>query len=413
MSFTVKAEDRFVSGWNASSDVVGEFRLPKRAILNDLTLREGRQVEGLVMSLDALQQIAGEISDAGVPMIQLHHTRPHVEAIGALGLRIGTEVLTRSPTQTAPFTVEAQKDRIDFVLSHGLGLDLCFGTSDQLLLARQSIRGEEETIEKLREREISGAFECVAYTKAQGGVAGTNLQDFLRADFDYVRRYCRVLQEAGVDLITLDDFAAPAIPAVYRHVFRLLTEEFPDITFGVHVTNDFGLATALVLAAFEGGAEVLDVGVNGYGERAGHADLAEVAVALEVFYGVDSGVDLQGLKRLSEKIAEIQGLPVISTKPLVGANAFADVTDTHYIYEDHPWIFRSIAPEMVGNRRRVALAGVSGLAVMRAKALELGIEISDGIAMEALGEVHDVLASKRGPISDEEISDILSRWVGK
>jgi 2-isopropylmalate synthase len=408
MGFVSKADDRFVSEWNASAEVLSEFRLPKRIILNDLTLREGRQVEGLVVSPQSMQQVVQELVAAGVPMIQLHHTREHVEAIGALGLSIRTEVLTRSPTQSAPFTIEAHKQRIDFVLSHDLGIDLCFGTSDQLLVARQGLRFEDETVESLRERELSAAVECVAYAKRQGGVVGTNLQDFLRADFDYLRRYCHGLREAGVDLITLDDFAAPAIPAVYRHVFRLLTQEFPDVAFGVHVTNDFGLAAALVLAAMEGGAEVLDVGVNGYGERAGHADLAEVAVAVEVFYGLETGVDLRGLTGLSERIAKIQGLSVPSTKPLVGANAFADVTDTHYIYDGYPWIFRAIAPEMVGNRRRVALAGVSGVAVIRAKAGELGIELSAEAADRKLATVQRALASKRGPISDEELSILLT-----
>ena len=324
-----------------------------------------------------------------------------------MNLGIRTEVLTRSPGQSPPFTVDAHKQRIDFVLDQGLGLDLCFGTSDQLLLARQVLRHDDGTMESLKDREISAAVECVAYAKSQGGFVGTNLQDFLRADFDYLLRYCRELQQAGVDLITLDDFAAPAIPAVYRHVFGLLKAEFPELAFGIHVTNDFGLATALVLAAMEGGAEVLDVGVNGYGERAGHADLAEVAVAVEVFYGLETGIELEGLKQLSEKIASIQGLPVSRTKPLVGENAFADVTDTHYIYESHPWIFRAIAPEMIGNRRRVAVAGVSGVAVISAKASELGIQLSAEEVQQKLKEVQRALATGRRPLSDEELATLL------
>jgi isopropylmalate/homocitrate/citramalate synthase len=407
MSFVAQAQDRYLSPINADPEVRASLHLPRRVILNDLTLREGRQVEGLVVTPDLLQRVALVLVEAGIPMLQLHSTPEHVQAIGALGLKVRTEVLTSSPTQNAPFTVAAHKERIDFILSHGLGLDLCFGTSDHLLLARQQLRGEHESVESLRERELDAALESVAYAKGQGATTGTNLQDFLRADFDFLRRFCRELASVGIDLITLDDFAAPAIPVVYRHVFQRLKEDLPDTTMGIHVTNDFGLATAVVLGALEGGAEVLDVGVNGYGERAGHADLAEVAVAVELFYGLDAGVPLEGLTGLSRRIAEMLQLPVPFTKPLVGRNAFADVTDTHYIYESHPWVFRAISAEMVGNRRRVALAGVSGVAVVQAKARELGMDLSTEQCEGALPGIRAHLASRPGGISDDEFKGIV------
>jgi len=43
---------------------------------------------------------------------------------------------------------------------------------------------------------------------------GTNIQDFLRADFDFLRRFCKELAAVGVDLITLDDFADPRSPRI-------------------------------------------------------------------------------------------------------------------------------------------------------------------------------------------------------
>ena len=408
MPFVTQADDRFLSPFNADREVLASMHLPQQVILNDLTLREGRQVEGLLVTPQLMQRVARELEDAGIPMLQLHNTPEHVRAIGSLGLKIRTEVLTSSPTQNPPFTVAAHKERIDFIISHGLGLDLCFGTSDQLLLARQARRGERESVESLRERELDAALQSVSFAKGQGWMVGTNLQDFLRADYDFLRRFCKELAGVGIDLITLDDFAGPAIPVVYKHVIHRLKQEFPDIPFGIHVTNDFGLASALVLGALEGGAEVLDVGVNGYGERAGHADLAEVAVAIEMFYGLDAGVPLNGLTGLSQRIADMLQLPVPFTKPLVGRNAFADVTDTHYIYESHPWIFRAISPELVGNQRRVALAGVSGATVVQAKATELGMDLTAEQCEEALPRIRAALASQPSGISDDEFRRLAS-----
>lgn len=408
MAFVSVSHDRCVSSHNFDPDLRAEMNLPRRVILNDLTLREGRQVEGVCLSLKDMQRIALKLEETGIPMIQLHYTPDQVRALGELKLKIPAEVLTSSPTQTPPFTVEAQKERIDFVLSQGFQLDLCFGISDHLLLARQARRGEHERIESLRERELGAALECVAYTKSQGGIAGTNLQDFLRADFAFLGRFCRELAQAGVDRITFDDFAAPAVPAAYKHVFRKIKQEIPHVPLGIHVTNDFGLGSAVVLGALEGGAEVLDVGVNGYGERGGHADLAEIAVAVTVFYGMETGIHLERLTELSNFVAEIFGLPLPPTKPLVGRNAFADVTDVHYYYEGYPWVYRAVAAELVGNRRRAALAGVSGPVVLQIKARELGIELPPDQCESLLPRLYSAMASRRGGLTDEEICRIIT-----
>ena len=407
MTFVSQSTDRFISPHNFDPELREQLHLPSRVILNDLTLREGRQVEGVYLAPEDLQRIAVKLQEVGVPMLQLHHTPEQVKAIAELKLTTRVEVLTSSPTQTPPFTIEAQKKRIEFVLSQGFDLDLCFGTSDQLLLARQAIRGGNETIDGLRERELHAALEGVAYTKSQGGVAGTNLQDFLRADFDFLTRFCRELSNVGVDLMTFDDFAAPAIPSVYKHVFQKLKRVVSNVPLGIHVTNDFGLGTAVVLGSLEGGAEVLDVGVNSYGERGGHADLAEVAVAVAVFYGMDTGVQLQRLTEVSQFVAEVFGLPLPPTKALVGSNAFADVTDVHYLYEEFPWVYRAIAADLVGNRRRAAIAGVSGPLVLQIKAQELGMNLSRSECELLLPRIMSGLKARRGGIPDEDLRRLI------
>ena len=66
---------------------------------------------------------------------------------------------------------------------------------------------------------------------------------------------------------------------VLRHV-RRMRRDFPGLSFEFHAHNDYGLATANCLAAVRAGAEGLHTTVNGLGERAGNACLAQVAVAL-------------------------------------------------------------------------------------------------------------------------------------
>ena len=59
-----------------------------------------------------------------------------------------------------------------------------------------------------------------------------------------------------------------------------------------HGHDDFGLATAAAVAAVQAGATWVQGTVNGMGERAGNADLVEVALALEALYGIPTRLDL-------------------------------------------------------------------------------------------------------------------------
>lgn len=393
----------FASPHNFAAEVRGQMHLPERVILNDLTLREGRGLDGVFLDEKDFETIAKGLADAGVPMIQLHYVPEELKHFAKLKLPMKAEVLISSPYQRPPYTISAHREKIDLVADLGLAPDLCFGTSDHLLLGRQDIQGREQlTAEELRKRELAAAVDAVQYGKQRGAAVHTNFQDFLRADFTFVKQLCRELAKAGIDLITLDDFAGPGIPAAYKYAVEQIKKEVPRTPLGIHVTNDFGLGSALVLGAFEGGAEVLDVGVNNYGERTGHADLAEIAVALEVFYNQSTGIKLEKMFELSKLASQAFRVAVPTFKPLVGDKAFADVGDVHYSYTHHPWIYRVVPDNLVGNRRVIAFGDKSGPHGVKAKAAALGIALEE----KNVGKVVDNLLAKlrevRRPITDAE-----------
>ena len=408
---SVKPERKygFVSPHNFSPMVRAQMHLPDRVILNDLTLREGRGLDGVFLEPKDFELIAKSLAEIGVQMTQLHYVPEEIRHFSRLKLPIKAEVLISSPYQRPPYTIEAHREKIDLVTDLGLAADLCFGTSDHLLLGRQDIQGGNQSAEELRKRELEAAVEAVQYGKKRGRIIHANLQDFLRADFDFVRQLCRELAKAGIDLITLDDFAGPAVPAVYKYAIEQIKKEVPNVPVGIHVTNDFGLGTAVVLGAFEGGAEVLNVGINNYGERTGHADLAEIAVALEVFYDKPTGIKLDKLFWLSNLAAEAFRIPVPSFKPLVGDKAFADVGDVHYSYRNQPWIYRVIPESLVGNRRVIAFGDKSGPNGVKAKATALGIEIEEGNVSKVVEGLLAKLREVRRPITDDEFRALTQR----
>ena len=65
-----------------------------------------------------------------------------------------------------------------------------------------------------------------------------------------------------------------------------------------HGHDDFGLATAAAVAAVQAGATWVQGTVNGMGERAGNADLVEVALALEALYGIPTRLRLERAREL-------------------------------------------------------------------------------------------------------------------
>jgi len=113
---------------------------------------------------------------------------------------------------------------------------------------------------------------------------------------------------------------------------------------GIHCHNDFGLVLANVFAAVKAGARLIDVTLNGLGERAGNPALVEVAVGLEALYGVDTKLQLGRLYEISRYGEKISALPLPSNKPFVGEHACADQSDGHVkAYLDNPWLLKALS----------------------------------------------------------------------
>lgn len=62
-----------VSPYNFDDDVNAGMHLPRKVQLLDLTLREGRQVEGVSLSLEDVVEFARRIDAVGIPLIEMHH----------------------------------------------------------------------------------------------------------------------------------------------------------------------------------------------------------------------------------------------------------------------------------------------------------------------------------------------------
>jgi isopropylmalate/homocitrate/citramalate synthase len=159
--------------------------------------------------------------------------------------------------------------------------------------------------------------------------------------------------KAGADRLVIADtvgFLRPlSMHYLISHVRDGLSKQInKKVPLSVHCHNDFGLATANTLAAVEEGVAYVHTCIAGFGERAGVAPLEEVAVALELLFNIDTGLDLKKLYRLSQLAEKSFALPIQHHKPIIGENAFSyEMGEYVRGILAHPMIYEPFPPEIV------------------------------------------------------------------
>ena len=167
-----------------------------------------------------------------------------------------------------------------------------------------------------------------------------------------IHHITRPLSDQGASRVVIYDSVGTMLPSqMTRLVAEIRRSGSPPVL--VHCHNDYGLATANSLAAIEGGAEAVDVAVNGVGGRAGNAALEEVALALENLSGLETGIDTRRLKELSSFVEQMTGLKNSPLKPIVGDYCFVHLPMMHVrcIAGGNPRAFEPFDPHQVGQQR--------------------------------------------------------------
>ena len=173
-----------------------------------------------------------------------------------------------------------------------------------------------------------------------------------------------------------------------------------------HGHNDFGLATANAIAAVRAGARWIHGTINGMGERAGNANIGEIALALRGLYGVETKLDLARVRELSERVRELSGYELEPWKPLVGENLFRRESGAVASQFHDPPAIEPYSSELVGAERSIVLGKKSGIDSIRIKAEELGLDLSDDQQRELLDAVKKLGAEKRGLVTDDEFREL-------
>ena len=208
--------------------------------------------------------------------------------------------------------------------------------------------------------------------------------DSTRADMEFLRQAYETAVDAGAAEVVVVDTLGIATPEAAAYLVGEVSDRLgSEIPVHWHGHDDFGLATAAAVAAVQAGATWVQGTVNGMGERAGNADLGEVALALEALYGIPTRLRHDRARELSRLVQELSETPLAAWKPVTGENLFTRESGAVAAQFHDPPAIEPYSSDLVGASRGIVLGKKSGIDSIRIKLAELGPRRSGGVTTRA------------------------------
>jgi len=277
----------------------------------------------------------------------------------------------------------------------------------------------EVKLGKTRDEVREMARVAVAHARTYTENVDFALEDTTRTEHDFILEVCEAIFKEGVRYVTLCDTVGFALPWEFGQLVADVKREFPGILISAHCHNDLGLAVANAVEGLRNGADRVDTCINGLGERAGNAASEEVVMAIRTRsadLGLDVKVDTTKSASTSRLGAQLSGMQVQWTKPVVGKNAFSHGGGIHQdgVLKDAR-TYEIMTPESVGLSpadRRMHMGKLSGRAALAAQMQELGYQL----AMEQLNFAFDMaklMLGKKKVLEEMDMRHIAEAAINK
>jgi isopropylmalate/homocitrate/citramalate synthase len=371
------------------------YRINGRVGLYDTTLRDGEQTVGVVLDPREKLEIARLLDDAGVDRIEAGF--PRVSEEDAEAVRLISDAGLRAEvwgfSRAVPADLEAL---VDLGVSHSV---IESPISDLKL----------DALGVSRETMLERIASAVRFAAGHGIYVAFFGVDSTRADLEFFRRAYEAAVEAGAREVAVVDTLGIAGPEAVTDLVGRTIQWLDGTPVHFHGHNDFGLATASAVAAVRAGATWLHGTINGMGERAGNANLGEMALTLRAVYGVESNLRLDRVREVSERVRRLSGYTLEPWKPLVGENLFRRESGAVASQFHDPPSIEPYSSELVAAERSIVLGKKSGLDSIRIKADELGLDVPEERRAALLAAVKRLGAEKRGLVSDQEFRKLVDQ----
>jgi isopropylmalate/homocitrate/citramalate synthase len=386
----------WVSELNSRPEVRKGFP-PGRAVqFYDTTLRDGEQSVGVVLTPQQKLEIARGLDSLGVGRIEAGFPRVSAEDAEAFGL------IAKAGLKAEIWGFgRALKADIDELLRLGAHATVIETPTSAIKLKAYGL-----SVEEAKRR----AAEAIGYARKNRVTVAFFTVDGTRTDLEVLRDFYRCALDAGAEELVVVDTIGACGPEAVEFLVRQVREWVGmKVPLHFHGHNDFGMATACAVAAVRGGAEWIQGTINGMGERAGNADIGEVAMALTGLYRVPVKLNLTKIREVSRLVRRAAGHELEPWKPVVGDNLFMRESGAVASQFHIPEAIEPFSAELVGATRAIVLGKKSGIDSIAIKARELGISLSAEEQQAALAAVKRAGVEKRGLITDSEFRTITER----
>lgn len=395
-----KTHNWFVSQWNYAPEVTKEFKFPKQIKIHDITLRDGEQQTGIIMTMDDKIRIAEALAEAGVHRIEAG--MPIVSPSDAAAIK---EIVKRNLGPQIFAFSRCMKEDVQRAIDTGV--------NGVVMEIPSSMHMVDLAYRWKMDKAIETSIEATRFARDNGLEVVFFPIDFSRSEMEWVLNLInRVATEGHMDALALVDTFGVVSPHAMQYFVREVKKRIKGKRLEAHFHQDFGMGVANTIMAAAEGVEVLHTTVLGVGERAGNTPMEETVMALLTMYGVDVGIKYDKLTPLARLVQKITGVDVPSNKPVVGRQLYqieSGIIASWYknCGEENATELFPVRAEFVGQPpAEVVMGKGSGIDSVKQWLVELGIEASDEEATKMTAAVKSYSLQTKKLLTESEFRKI-------
>src|SRR5437764_10091824 len=337
----------------------------ERLYLFDTTLRDGARTNGDDFTLHDKQRIAEMLDELGIDYVEGGYPGANPA---------DTEFFATKPKLGhARFTAFGMTRRPGRSVSNDTGLAaLLQAKADAIcFVAKSSAYQVRVALETTNEENLASIRDSVKAAKSAGREVMLDCEHFFdgyKENAEFALACAKTAYESGARWVVLCDTNGGTMPNEVEAIVGQVAKHIPGDHLGIHAHNDTEQAVANSLAAVRAGVRQIQGTLNGLGERCGNANLCSLIPTLrlkrEFADAFEIGVTeekLATLMRVSRTLDDMLNRAPNRHAPYVGESAFVTKTGIHAsaMLKD-PQSYEHVAPESVGNHRKVLVSDQAG-----------------------------------------------------
>lgn len=348
--------------------------------LYDTTLRDGAQAEGISFSVQDKLRVARALDEFGFHYIEGGWPGSNPKDVEFFELAKNetwknAQLTAFTMTRRAGLKVEDDPN-LQTILAAETPVVTMVGKSWDFHVTKALRVSLEENLKMIEE--------SVAFMVRHGRRVFYDCEHFFDAfkrSRDYAMQTLQAAQNGGAEVLVLCDTNGGSMPEFIAEGVDAVKSTF-GAKVGIHTHNDCELGVANALAAVAAGAAQVQGTINGFGERNGNCNLISVLANLQLKKEVRivSDEKMRQLTHLSRFVSEVANLTPDDRQPFVGKSVFAHKGGMHAdaVQKAGGEAYEHIAPESVGNERRILVSELAGTSNVREVAAQAGIHLEKG-----------------------------------